>query len=39
MDTEKSLVAWLNCNGLSKKCRSLMDLTDLRLIYELLAQM
>ena len=44
MDTEKSLVAWvcamqLNCNGLSKKCKSLMDLVDLRLIYELLSQM
>lgn len=39
MDTEKSLVAWLNTNGLSRKIRSLADLADVRLLYELVTQM
>lgn len=39
MDAEKSLVAWINSNGLSRKIRSLADIADIRLLYELLTQM
>jgi len=39
MDAEKSLVAWINCNGLSRKIRALADFSDIRLLYELLTQM